>query len=689
MKKILFLLCLLIADLGVARAGDTYVKVTSTDQLVEGAEYIIAAEHSTGVYVVTDYNSKQQWLTSTKSGFTVVDKTIIIDTTAPLVFELGGNSDGYTLKYEQSNSSYYIGYSSGTNIEQLTKVTDAKGKWTYEYSKDDDDFMLKSVQASDRLLQFKDDSNNGPIFKAWTTTSLTNGNAPAHLYRKVAVTIHAVSSNDTEGSVFIAGNVITATPADGYRVSNSNPYEIIEGEAQVTQDGNKFTVIAYNDCTIQINFEAIPTHTVTWSVNGEETIEEFSENDTIVFAPPIDKTPSGYTFLGWVEHEISTPQEEAPAYITSVVMGTEDITYYAVFAIAVPDKDIATLIAKDESIGEYTNRTFVDDKDNTWYAYSCGAHTKDNTPLYLLSTNSYLESPEFPETITNISILTYGYANDCILHLKSTENEEEISSVLAKSNEKSELTFDISGAPAFNKFVISVLERSVGFHYIKVTYTATGYRNYCTLAQPFETITLAEACTDGTKYYGTYSSGNALVVPDDLTVSQITVDSEGTLTITDYQTGDVVPANTGVMVSSTTYGEHPVVLSSKEEVSLLDTENYLYPSGNGISAEEMAKEHPDCMYYRLTMHNGKTLGYYWGAEDGGAFYLAPNKAYLAVPTSSSSRISGFDLTNHGTTSIQTRPVAHTDGALYNLYGQRVDDSAKGIMIRNGKKLIKR
>ena len=74
---------------------------------------------------------------------------------------------------------------------------------------------------------------------------------------------------------------------------------------------------------------------------------------------------------------------------------------------------------------------------------------------------------------------------------------------------------------------------------------------------------------------------------------------------------------------------------------------------------------------------------------GGAFDLAANKAYLAVPKSSSSRISGFDLTNHDTTSIQTRPVAHTDGALYNLYGQRVDDSAKGIVIRNGKKLIKR
>ena len=152
-------------------------------------------------------------------------------------------------------------------------------------------------------------------------------------------------------------------------------------------------------------------------------------------------------------------------------------------------------------------------------------------------------------------------------------------------------------------------------------YNSSNYPLACLYIKSSNTgiISLNQACTDGAKYYGTYSSGKAFVVPDDLTVSKITVDSEGTLTITDYQTGDVVPANTGVMVSSTTYGEHPVMLSDEEKEPLLDTENYLYPSGNGISAKEMAEEHPDCMYYRLTMHNGETLGYYWGANGGGCF----------------------------------------------------------------------
>lgn len=46
---------------------------------------------------------------------------------------------------------------------------------------------------------------------------------------------------------------------------------------------------------------------------------------------------------------------------------------------------------------------------------------------------------------------------------------------------------------------------------ISVTYMGNG------------TVTLASACTDGSKYYGTYSNSHAFVVPDGLTVSEINV----------------------------------------------------------------------------------------------------------------------------------------------------------------------
>lgn len=210
---------------------------------------------------------------------------------------------------------------------------------------------------------------------------------------------------------------------------------------------------------------------------------------------------------------------------------------------------------------------------------------------------------------------------------------------------------------------------------------------YIKLSDTF--ITLNRACTDGTKYYGTYSSGSAFVVPSDLTVSEIQVEDDN-LVVRNYSTGDVVPANRGVMVSSTEPGEHTVVLSDQEGTALLGDENCLYPSGDmGITAAGMAEVHPNSVYYRLTMHGGETLGFYWGANEGGTFYLGANKAYLAIPNGQASRISGFNLVDNEMTSIRVLPVERTDDTMHNLYGQRVSDNAKGIVIKNGKKLIKR
>jgi len=206
------------------------------------------------------------------------------------------------------------------------------------------------------------------------------------------------------------------------------------------------------------------------------------------------------------------------------------------------------------------------------------------------------------------------------------------------------------------------------------------------------TLTLASACTDGVNYYGTYSNTSAFVVPSDLTVSEIKV-SDGKLTVGNYSTGDVVPANTGVMVSSATAGEHSVTLSGETGTSVYGSENMLRPTGSGITAEAMATAAPGCKYYRLTMHNGTTLGYYWGAAEGAAFTLDANKAYLAVPTAVAARLTGFDMSDSETTGIgatlNDRGEMINDKPIYDLQGRRMANSQlkKGLYIVNGKKHI--
>ena len=113
----------------------------------------------------------------------------------------------------------------------------------------------------------------------------------------------------------------------------------------------------------------------------------------------------------------------------------------------------------------------------------------------------------------------------------------------------------------------------------------------------------------------------------------------------------------------------------------------LRPSGpNGITAEEMAEADLNCTYYRLTMHNGTDIGFWWGAEDGDAFQLSANKAYLAVPNTTGD-IKGFAFSDivDGIKAVETTETE--SNAIYNLAGQRISKMQKGIYIVNGKKVL--
>lgn len=191
------------------------------------------------------------------------------------------------------------------------------------------------------------------------------------------------------------------------------------------------------------------------------------------------------------------------------------------------------------------------------------------------------------------------------------------------------------------------------------------------------TITLNAACTDGEKVYGTFSSSKAFKVPNDIIVSEIMVEN-GKLVVTNYASSAIVPANTGVMVSAMEGGDYTVELSSEEGTSVLGTDNMLKPGSEAMSG--------DCKFYRLTMHGGKTLGFFWGAAEGAAFSIAADKAYLAVPTTMAANIQGFTFSDTET-GINGINAAEGKQAIYNLQGQRVGKATKGIYIVNGKKVI--
>ena len=172
-----------------------------------------------------------------------------------------------------------------------------------------------------------------------TTTTATNKTLRAAtftIYESAApaYTITAQSNNNTYGTVSLDGSVITGSPAAGYRYASPAYTVSPANSATVSQNGNEFSVTPSENTTVTINFEAIPTHTATFSINGNTgNTENFAEGADIIF-PNAPADIDGKTFVGWVTSAIDGTTDEAPSFVTSATMGNADITYYAVFAIA-------------------------------------------------------------------------------------------------------------------------------------------------------------------------------------------------------------------------------------------------------------------------------------------------------------------------------------------------------------------
>lgn len=151
----------------------------------------------------------------------------------------------------------------------------------------------------------------------------------------VSYDITAVSNDNTMGTVSITGSTITASPAAGYRVKDSEPYNVTSGTATVTRgigaNSNKFYVTASSDCTVRINFEALPTYKIQFFDNGVKIKEETVALGSTATPPSDPIACDGYTFVGWWTSELPTDNTTAYSWVSDfTVSGAQD--YYAVFS---------------------------------------------------------------------------------------------------------------------------------------------------------------------------------------------------------------------------------------------------------------------------------------------------------------------------------------------------------------------
>ena len=465
------------------------------------------------------------------------------------------------------------------------------------------------------------------------------------------------------GSKLAVGTVLTieATPSENYKYVDWQ-YKKGEGDWVIKTTNYSYTIDA-NDVTFKATFAA--TYPVNWSVNGSVTsTTRFAESETIAF-PDAPASINGYSFMGWVASTISGTTDEKPEFLSAPMMGTSELTYYAVFA-----KEGET----GEAI-ETINQTLAYD---TW-TYS--GTTTDKSSYRLFGNNSYIESNPFDlSKLTKVIVYGGTFGGGDYKNLTIGDGTSTWKSVSVEGSSQTGVNTYTGGTALTGTKALRVTSNSGngtgnGIRISKIEiFTTYKYAGFCT-SLPTETITLSADCTDGSKYYGTYSSTNAFAVPADLTVSEITV-IDGEMLVEDYETGAVVPANTGVLVSSATSGNHSVSLGVGG-TSVLGEDNMLLASSVAMTG--------DNLFYRLTMHNGTTIGFWWGAENGAAFSLAANKAYLAVPKAAAARSFWFGGNATDINGIENAEL--NSGVFYDLSGRRVANPTKGLYIVNGKKVV--
>lgn len=188
--------------------------------------------------------------------------------------------------------------------------------------------------------------------------------------------------------------------------------------------------------------------------------------------------------------------------------------------------------------------------------------------------------------------------------------------------------------------------------------------------------------------FATLYKENAFRMPDGLTGGIITgaASEAGMESAADYVLsydwrygpGTVVPANTAL-----------ILRGEKGTYSCVETESAEpVPAGNLLHGTVNEDGLTDCgdtgayYYYKLAYGgaDNAVLGFWWGADGGARFANAAGKAYLAIPQTLDSRVSGFSLpeTVSGISCISLENARKK--FVYDLHGHRVRISDNGAAV---------
>ena len=464
-------------------------------------------------------------------------------------------------------------------------------------------------------------------------------------------------------------------------------------------------------------------HNVSWMVNGSP-YSAGTPTTTVADGSKVSQLPTApanineYKFVGWTTSPITTNQSTAPSVLFTSAADAPavkaDVVYYAVYA-------------SQDGANQWKRLNASEVKEEGVYALVIKngfAFTGD-----IIYGKSNYSSTQF--SFNPSGIATSAPDDICELTLKKNGNgfsmyNAKYGYLYAKASysenlawHKSESSYWYCMNDGWRYKANSAYLR--GYDTVKSGYFNTyGNKSYENVyfAQKISsasyTTTIASAPTYTAKaislkaeaskaYWATFSYSEPTFFPKAVAVNAITVadgriiaDADVFESSTDVAIGDgtlsgvYVPANTGVLIKSSESNITCYVVANKSVSAMDESRNMLKPAPTNGGVFTSA---PDKINYKLAYDDfihKKDLGFYYGADAGGAFYVKAETAYLAVPIAKTEGAKAFVLDDETTAinGISTRnDQAET---VYNLNGQRVASMAKsGLYIVNGKKVVRK
>ena len=612
--------------------------------------------------------------------YTVADARAAIDANEGItdVYVTGIVSEivtAYDSRY--GNISYNISADGSTTGAQLEAF---RGKsYNGENFTSEDD-----IQVGDEVVIY------GNLVKYNSTYELAQDNQLVSLNRPGAKELSSITLSGTYTTTFVEGSefnhdgvVVTATYSDNSTADVTDNATF--SAPDMNQIGTQTITVTYQEktATYDINITAAPSHTVTFSINGEESTNDFKENANITF-PADPEAISGMQFIGWTDAEISGTTNTAPTLISTATMGTTDVTYYAVFAAVTPgDSETVTDELTNATTGvegsTYTEWTATETTSGAAYA---GQSAGGNSSIQLRSknSNSGIISTTSAGRVKKVVVewntnTTAGQTLDIYGNNTAYTAVTELYATGDKSNQGEKLGSIVNGTSTEltidgNYAYIGLRSYNGAMYLDKISITWESgtpdiYSNYCTTIPTSIDITVSAA---GYKAYNTVMATD-FTKTEGLKAFAVTAYSDASVTLNEVE---AAPAGT------------PLVLKAN----------------GGDYTLYAAEETPAAPANLLKVSNGTVKGngstiYALANVNGPGFYVVQEGLtiptnYIEIPTGSNAPALSFDF-GEGTTGIRSIENGQLtiDNVYYDLSGRKLNamPTQKGVYIVNGKKVV--